>query len=340
MLRSRVLVLAAGAAGHGAGVQHHRRPSALVEAGEGVLQPGPVALAGGDAAGGAEAVKRVILEDVRIEVLVPHGIGDHDVVTGYPTRGVLELRVEHRVAALDLDLHVVDDGVHVGDGVTVGLQLLAMEPERDAAGGVGLAGDELKLDEQPRRAAGVVVARLAGPWAHQVRHEETDLGRREELARALAGAFGEFAQQIFISAAQEVGLHVGQAEAVAGVGEGLDDGGEPGRVDVALAIALGREVHQVDDAGERRVPPDDRTHRSRQVLANVAGSGAPPPVVEGPVVRLSPADDAPSGLRRQVETQQVVVALRDLPRGLLVPEVLGQPVDLVVENVRESLGMV
>ena len=39
---------------------------------------------------------------------------------------VLELGVDHGVAALDPDIHVVDDGVHVGDGVAVGLQLLSV----------------------------------------------------------------------------------------------------------------------------------------------------------------------------------------------------------------------
>ena len=60
-------------------------------------------------------------------------------------------------------------------------------------------------------------------WAHQ----EADLGGGEELAGTLAGAFRKLAQQVLVGAAQEVGLHVGEAEAVAGVGEGFDDGGEP-----------------------------------------------------------------------------------------------------------------
>ena len=152
--------------------------------------------------------------------------------------GVLELGVDHRVAALNAHVHVVDDGVHVGDGVAVGLQLLPIKPEGHAAGGVGLAGDKLELDEQSRRAAGVVVACLAGPGAHQVRHQEADLCGGEELARALAGALGELAEQVLVGAAQEVGLHVGKAKAVAGIGEGLDDGGEARRVEIALGVAL------------------------------------------------------------------------------------------------------
>ena len=66
----------------------------------------------------------------------------------------------------------MDDRVHVGDGVALGLQFLAAELERHAAGGVEIAGDKLEFDEQAGRAAGVVVATLTGPRAHDVRHQE------------------------------------------------------------------------------------------------------------------------------------------------------------------------
>ena len=49
------------------------------------------------------------------------------------------------------------------------------------------------------------------------------------------------------------------------------------------------------------------------------------------------ADYAPSGLRRQIEAEQAVVALRDLLRDGPVPELLCQPVDLIVEHVRQAL---
>ena len=129
----------------------------------------------------------------------------------------------------------------VGDGVALGLQFLAAELERHAAGGIELAGGELELDEQAGRAAGVVVAVLAGLWAHDVGHEEADLGRGEELTRALARALREFPQEKLVGAAQEIGLHVGETESVARIGEGLDHFCELRRVDVALAVALGRE---------------------------------------------------------------------------------------------------
>ena len=120
-------------------------------------------------------------------------------------------------------VHVVDDAVHLRDGVALGLEFLAGQLERHLARRVEFAGDKLELHQQARRAAGVVVAVLAGPRPHDVRHEEADLGRREEFAGALARAFRELPQQVFVGAAEEIRLHVGKAEAVAGIGEGLDD---------------------------------------------------------------------------------------------------------------------
>ena len=180
----------------------------------------------------------------------------------------------------------MDDRVHLRDGVALGLQLLAVELERHLAGRIELARDELQLDEQARRAAGIVVAVLAGLRAHDVRHQEADLGRREELAGALARAFGELPQQVLVGAAEEIGLHVGEAEAVARIGEGLDDAAQLGRVDVALAVALGGEVDDVDDARQRRVVLHDGAHRLGQVLADVLRARAAALIVSRPVERL------------------------------------------------------
>ena len=151
-------------------------------------------------------------------------------------------------------------------------------------GRIELAGDELQLDQQPARAAGVVVAGLARLRPQDAGHQEADLGRREELARALARALGELPQQVLVGAPEEVGLHVGQAQAVARVGEGLDDAAQLGRVDVALAVALGGEVDDVDDARQRRVVAHDRAHRLGEVLADVPRRGRAAALVDRPLV--------------------------------------------------------
>ena len=82
------------------------------------------------------------------------------------------------------------------------------------------------------------MARFARSGANNVSHKKADLCRGEELTSTLPRAFREFPQKVLVGTAQEVGLNIGQAEAVARVREGLDHGGEPGRIEVALAVAL------------------------------------------------------------------------------------------------------
>ncbi len=166
---------------------------------------------------------------------------------------VLNLGLSIELPRDDLGLHVVDDGIHPGDGVALALQFLAVELQRHAAQGIELAADELELDEQAGRAAGIVVAFLAGPRAQDARHQEADLARGEEFAGALARAFGELAQQIFVAAAEEIGLDVDEAEAVARIGEDFDDALQGGVADFALAVVLGGEIDDVEHAFERRV---------------------------------------------------------------------------------------
>ena len=87
--------------------------------------------------------------------------------------------------------------------------------------------------------------------------------------------FGELAQQVLIGASEEIGLHVGETQAVAGIGEGLDYAAQLRRIDVALAIPLGSEVDDVDHAGERRVLFYDGPHRFREMLADILRLSAP-----------------------------------------------------------------
>ena len=55
-------MLGAGAARYGTCVKYYCRPSALTQAGERVLEPGPVSFAGGHAALCTEAVERVVVK--------------------------------------------------------------------------------------------------------------------------------------------------------------------------------------------------------------------------------------------------------------------------------------
>ena len=81
--------------------------------------------------------------------MVPHWICYDDVVGADLAGWVFKLRIDHRVPAGDFDIHVMDDRVHIGNSVTLGLQFLAAELERHAADGVEFPCDKLELDEQP-----------------------------------------------------------------------------------------------------------------------------------------------------------------------------------------------
>lgn len=61
--------------------------------------------------------------------------------------GCAKLWVDHGVAAGEFDLHIVDDCVHLRDGVVVCLEFLARQLHWDAAGGVKFVGDDLQFDE-------------------------------------------------------------------------------------------------------------------------------------------------------------------------------------------------
>ena len=145
---------------------------------------------------------------------------------------------------------------------------------------------------------------LAWPRAHDLRHEEADFGRRENSPALCPEPFGELSQEIFVGAAEKVGLHVGQAQPIARIGERLDNEAQLRWIDVALAIALGGEIDDVDDAGKTRILFDDRARRFRQMLADVFGLRALASLVDSPFDRLASADRAPSRLRRQVEADR------------------------------------
>ena len=90
-----------------------------------VLQPRPIAFAAGNAASSAEPIKRVVGEQVWRERLVPHRIRNHYVMGANLAVRFAEFGVNHGVAPRKLNVHVVNDGIHLGHGVAFGLQFLA-----------------------------------------------------------------------------------------------------------------------------------------------------------------------------------------------------------------------
>ena len=94
-----------------------------------------------------------------------------------------------------------------------------------------------------------------------------DLGRGVELAGALPAALGELADEVFVAAPDDVGLHVVEPEALGA--DGLDEVGEAVVVEVALAVGGGVEVHAVDDALEQRVFVGDGAQVGGELLADL-----------------------------------------------------------------------
>ena len=178
----------------------------------------------------------------------------------------------------------------------------------------------MHLIEQAARPAGRVVDSHARLGIEEAGHEAGHLGRGEVLPGGLALAFRELPEQILVGPAQDVRLDVFEAEAVAG--EDLDQGGEALVVHDALSGGGGVEVDHVDDALEGRVLSGGGSDGVGQGLAQAGGDGG---------------DGAPAGRLGQVGADGLAVPVSDLQGDVPAAEVVGQPVDLVIEHVGEPL---
>src|SRR3546814_5762602 len=109
-----------------------------------------------------------------------------------------------------------------------------------------------------------------------------------------------------------------QAEAVARVGEGLDDALERLVGDLAFAVAGFVEVDGVDDAGQVGVGLDDAAHGGGELLAEGLGG-----FLLRPLERLAAAGHGPAGFGWQVEADQRRVGVDDRQRGVAFAVGLG-----------------
>ncbi len=127
--------------------------------------------------------------------------------------------------------------------------------------------NQLALDEQSGGAAARIVDIHARSRVHDASDNETNFRRRVKLSRALAAAFGELADQVFVAAPDDVWLHVGEAERL-GTNR-LDEITQPVIIYIALAVRRSIEVDAVDDALEQWICVSDGPKKRGELLADL-----------------------------------------------------------------------
>lgn len=139
-------------------------------------------------------------------------------------------------------------------------------------------------------------------------YHEADFGWGIELARALTAALSKFANEILITAADNVGFNVIETEPLGA--DGLDEVAQAGVVNVALAVGGGVEVDAVDNAFEQRIGVGDSAEVGRELLADLVGEGT---------------NDGPDGvvgilrLQREEKADEFLVVLDELERLVREP---------------------
>ena len=146
--------------------------------------------------------------------LVPHGIGHH-AVEGLQVVALAELRFAKGVADLYLAFHIVNNHVHVRHRPGARLVLLTVEPgrgvlffERRHIFSCNTSSHLISRPAEPQQrsymsmpGSGSMICAITIP---------TPPGYR--TPRALAAALSELADQVFVAASDNVGIHVVQAQ--------------------------------------------------------------------------------------------------------------------------------
>ena len=131
--------------------------------------------------------------------------------------------------------------------------------------------------------------------------------RREKFAGALALALGEFAEQIFVGAAEKIRFNIVQAEPITRIGQRFDDAAQSLVADFALAATRLVEIHDVDHTRQRWIGLHDRADSRRELLAERFRF-----LIFGPVELFAPAYDWPTRHSVEYKSERANDRLREL----------------------------
>ncbi len=233
----------------------------------------------------------------------------------------------------------MQDHVDAGDGVGGPVHLLAAIAH--LVGPVAVLDLEIgRVDEHPAAATGRVIHGLAGLRRQDADEDIHDLRRREELARLGARVVGELLDQVFVSAADHIGLDIGVGEVDVGAVEVLDQGADH-RIRDQLPLSVGGGLVPVygEDAGQLEVGRRDVAHGLGQQFADVFADRqhVAPVAAVGDLEAVDVAAGAQrNAFRISERPAALLLELPDLLVGLVVP-LVGEPLE---EHQREDVGLV
>ncbi len=125
---------------------------------------------------------------------------------------------------------------------------------------------EKAFDQQAPGAAAWIINPLTGLGVEEIGHQDCDLPGSVELACALARAFCEFSQEVFIGPSNDIRFHILEPQPVPS--ENIDQGSEFLVADDPLASCSGVEIHDIDHALKFGVLPGNAPDRIGQVFAD------------------------------------------------------------------------
>ena len=198
---------------------------------------------------GREAVKFIVVVIGFGEpVLIPHGIGDHAIKgTEFTAVFGTEFWVIEGVPNLNLTFHVVDDHIHVCHCPGLGDVFLTVEFDRSMLFVLGaLFHRYLAFHEKTARTAARVVDGHARLWLEDARHDSADFGRGVELSSTLAATLSKFADEVFVTLADDVGFNIIKPKALGA--DCFNEIGEAVVINVALAVGSSVEINAVNNA--------------------------------------------------------------------------------------------